>query len=123
MPRTILIADDDPLNLELLTTLAESVEDVVVLAAADGLAAHALAIQSRPDLLLLDVEMPGLTGIEVCQQVRADPALSTSRIILLTANVTPAVREQAEAAGADDFIPKPFDSDKLLARIRAALDD
>ncbi len=72
------------------------------------------------ELLLLAILAAALVAL-LSQRVRADPALSACRVVLLTANVTPTLREQAGAAGAVDFILKPFDAAHLLARIRAAL--
>jgi two-component system, OmpR family, KDP operon response regulator KdpE len=72
----------------------------------------------RPDLVLLDINMPGMGGLETCKEIRADPNVA---IIMLTVHNTEAAKVQALDAGADDFVTKPFSTPELLARIRAAL--
>src|SRR5262252_5996456 len=74
--------------------------------------------QFRPDLVLLDINMPGIGGLETCKEIRADPNVA---IIMLTVHNTEAAKVQALDAGADDFVSKPFSTPELLARIRAAL--
>lgn len=120
MGQTVLIADDDALNLEMLVGLVESL-GAAALTAADGLAACARAAEARPDLILLDGDMPGLSGYEVCQKLRADPAFQNTPIILLTASVQMGQRRKALNAGADDFFLKPFDLLALRERVAEAL--
>jgi CheY-like chemotaxis protein len=119
MSKTILIADDDPLNRDVLAGLLRPFEadGVVLLFASDGEKALALARSHQPDLLLLDAEMPGLSGVEVCRAVRADASLGGATVIMLTANVTPDLRRDAEAAGVDAYVLKPFDPADLRAHV------
>jgi two-component system phosphate regulon response regulator PhoB len=114
---TVLIADDEPAILELVRFTLEG-EGVRVLEAADGQQAMALALAERPDLVLLDLRMPGLDGVEVCRRLRAEPALGRSRIVMLTAASQRADRARARAAGADDYLTKPFSPLALFALVR-----
>ena len=94
-----------------------------MLTAADGVAGLALAQQAEPDLIVLDLMLPGLDGLEMVRQLRAshDPALARVYIILLTAYVEEAERSVGLEQGADDYITKPFSPRELVARVRAAL--
>lgn len=123
MGKTILIADDDPINRDVLAGLMRpfEAEGATLLVAPDGERALALARGHRPDVLLLDAEMPGLSGVEVCRAVRADTALGGAVVIILTANVTPGLRRNAEAAGIDAYVLKPFDPADLRARVAEVL--
>src|SRR5919197_449338 len=114
MMPTILIADDDPTLRALLhQTLAE--EGYRVLTAADGQEALAQVRAHRPDLLVLDWLMPGLSGLEVARQLRAAAGLP---ILMLTARNALEDRVAGLDSGADDYLVKPFDLAELLARVR-----
>jgi two-component system, cell cycle response regulator len=89
--------------------------------AATGQMALALARRELPDLILMDVRLPDLNGIEVCRQLKADPATSNIPVVLVTANAEPGTRLAALKAGADDFMLKPLDELVLLARLRSLL--
>jgi diguanylate cyclase (GGDEF)-like protein len=115
----VLIADDDAVTRAVVHAwLADSGYEVIV--AADGDAALALAAEKEPDLLLIDVSMPGLDGIEVCQAVqRATPIAPP--VIFLTAHTDTHARVAGLDAGAVDYVVKPLNRDELVARVRAAL--
>jgi DNA-binding response OmpR family regulator len=120
MPR-VLVADDDPDIRELVRfKLEQAGHDVTTVA--DGDAALASARSEGPfDLILLDVMMPRRTGIEVCETLRGDATMRTVPILLLTAKAQEADVERGFAAGADDYIVKPFSPRELSTRVGAAL--
>jgi len=120
MPR-VLLADDDPDIRELVRLKLEQAGHEVT-AVADGAAALAAARADGPyAVILLDVMMPRSTGIEVCEALRTDPATRTVPILLLTAKAQQADVERGFAAGADDYIVKPFSPRELANRVSAAL--
>lgn len=113
----ILVVDDSPAGRETLQALLFS-DAYELHFATDGLQALAMAAQLRPDLILLDVMMPGIDGFEVCRRLRADPELKDVPVIMVTALDDRASRLQGIESGADDFVSKPFDSGELRARVR-----
>ncbi len=113
----LLVADDEPHIRRILTTLLEA-SNFTVDAVSDGLAALELLAGSVPyDLILLDIMMPGATGLEVLEQLRTLDHRREASVVILTAKGQDADREQAFALGASDFVTKPFSPKKLLARI------
>lgn len=122
MPHTILIADDDPsLRLLVTTTLAD--DSLVLLEARDGTQALELARQERPDLILLDVAMPGLTGLEVCRALKAAAATAQLPVVMLTAQGQENDRERGLQAGAAAYLTKPFSPLQLLRLVEDLLRD
>lgn len=117
---TVLIVDDQSPILELVRYTLEG-EHVRVVEATDGAAALEAARAACPDLVLLDVHMPGLDGLEVCRRLRQDPRLRRMRIVMLTAAAQQADRVQGYAAGADEYLAKPFSPLALLALVRTLL--
>jgi two-component system alkaline phosphatase synthesis response regulator PhoP len=115
---TVLIADDDPRLRSILTWTLEQ-GNYRVVAAPDGPSALALAHEVEPDLYVLDVGMPGLTGIEVCRQLREDQVISP--ILILTGFGNEQDKVAGLEAGADDYQTKPFSSREILARVGALL--
>ena len=116
----ILIVDDLAENREILTGLLES-EGYDLETAQDGLEAVERATANPPDLILMDVTMPRLTGFEACRRLKADPRTELVPIVLVTGLLAREDRIQGIAAGCDDFLTKPVDSEQLLARMRTAL--
>jgi two-component system, OmpR family, KDP operon response regulator KdpE len=114
---TILIVDDEPQIRRVMRTTLSS-QGYSVVEAADGEHALDTIRTERADLILLDVNMPGRSGLEICREIRAS---SDVPIIMLTVRNTERDKVQALDAGADDYVVKPFGVDELLARIRAAL--
>jgi CheY-like chemotaxis protein len=106
-PRTVLVADDHA-EVRLLVSLALARGALAVVEAGDGDAALALARRVRPTLAVLDVQMPGPDGIEVCRALKADPRTAAAPVIILT-------------AGADAFVAKPFSPAALLALVQGLL--
>ncbi len=123
MENTILIVDDEAhIRILLEESLADlGDEGVQLLTASNGREALDSIRAHRPKLVLLDVMMPELNGFDVCTAVREDPALSDTYIIILTAKGQESDRLRGLAAGANEFVTKPFDPDDILARARAIL--
>jgi DNA-binding response OmpR family regulator len=118
-PPKILVVDDIPANVHLLeAVLGPRGYDVV--SVNDGEAALALVEAEAPDLVLLDVVMPGLDGYAVCERLRASDATAVLPVIMVTSSVNQE-KTRAIEAGADDFISKPFDHDELLTRVKSLL--
>lgn len=114
---TVMIVDDDPTAREALGAILEG-EGYELRWAKDGIRALEMLKQLQPDLILLDVMMPAMTGFEVCQRIRATPSLAEVPIILLTALDDPDSRLRGIESGADDFLSKPPDRRELIARVR-----
>jgi len=123
MSKRILIADDEAHIRALLELTLEDLEDagVELLSASDGLEAWDIAQAEQPDLIILDVMMPGLSGYEVCQLVRCDPDLSNTHIIMLTAKGQEADQGRSIEVGANEYITKPFDPNYLIGRVADVL--
>jgi CheY-like chemotaxis protein len=114
MSRDLLVVDDDPFIRRLITTTLEDVAEFRLLEARDGDQALELANRYRPQIVLLDVDIPGTDGIEVCRALRANPRTSEATIVMLTASHNDVIEARADAAGADLFLTKPFSPLELL---------
>ena len=119
-PRTVLIVDDES-SMRLLVHATIESEDFVALEAADGVAAWAMIQEHRPSLVLLDVQMPGRSGLDLLRSVRADPSLRGTRVILLTSRAQENDVEVGLISGADFYLTKPFSPLDLLTRVEEAL--
>ena len=115
----ILVVHDTPANVRLLKTILEA-RGYEVRSASSGAEALAAVAERRPDLVLLDVVMPGMDGLEACRRLRADPATAALPVLMVTAS-DHSDKVTALDAGADDFVTKPFDQAELLARMRSLL--
>ncbi|MEU1405488.1 response regulator transcription factor [Streptomyces sp. NPDC005728] len=118
MPQTVLLAEDDRAIRHALER-ALTLEGYAVTAVADGVEALAQAHRTPPDVLVLDVMMPGIDGLQVCRVLRAEG--DRTPILMLTALVETADRIAGLDAGADDYVVKPFDVEEVFARLRALL--
>jgi two-component system, OmpR family, response regulator MtrA len=117
----IVVADDDADIRDLVVfKLQHSGHDIV--AVGDGAAAVAACQLEIPDLVILDVMMPGMSGLEACRAMRADPALAGVPVILLTARAQEADIENGFSVGADDYVVKPFSPRELASRVDAVLE-
>jgi two-component system chemotaxis response regulator CheY len=114
MKRSVLVVDDDPFVRKLIATTLEDVAEFELHEASDGVEALQVAAQRQPSLVFLDVDMPRLDGIETCRQMRADDSSAGATIVMLTAAHGDSVERQAEDAGADLFLTKPFSPLELL---------
>jgi signal transduction histidine kinase len=117
---TVLVVDDEPHNLEVLQGFLH-LEGFNVLTAEDGEAALLSLPNGRPDLVLLDVRMPGLDGFEVCRRIKDNPATAFVPVVIVTALHGTQERVRGAAAGADEFLTKPFDHTELITRVKALL--
>jgi DNA-binding response OmpR family regulator len=116
----VLLIDDDPYELQLLMTRLRA-DGLAVDAAADGPTGLQKALADRPDIIVLDIIMPEVDGIEVCQTLKRHPALGEIPVIMISAIEDREHIKDAYAAGAADFLGKPFDPKRLSERITEVL--
>ena len=116
----ILVVDDDQQNLELVQAYLEDIECETV-AARDGIEALEMVADRKPDLILLDVMMPKMSGFEVCRRLKSDPNMTNIPVIMVTALNEFGDIERGIDSGTDDFVSKPINKLELLTRIRTML--
>lgn len=114
MTHGVLIVDDDQFIRKLIATTLEDVSEFELHEAGDGLEALEVARRERPSLVFLDVDMPRLNGIDACRRLREDETIRDLTIVMLTAAHGDSVEAEAEEAGADMFLTKPFSPLDLL---------
>ena len=119
--QTVLIADDEP-SMRLLVHATIESDDYKVVEAVDGAEAWRMIKEQKPSLVLLDVQMPGRTGLEVLALLKGDPELAGTRVILLTSKAQETDIEKGLIAGADFYLTKPFSPLDLLTRVEEALE-
>ena len=117
---TVLVVDDEPVNVQLLQRKLQW-DGLQVLTAGDGQACLDIAKEKRPDLILLDVMMPGMDGFEVCQKLREEERTKSIPVIFVTAQNSKEGKLEGLQAGAVDYITKPIDLEETTARVRAQL--
>lgn len=118
--RKILVCDDDA-NIRNIMDFSLETEGFQVLVAADGPEALQLVRDEHPDLVILDVMMPGSDGLSVCRQLKQDTATRQIPVLLLTARSGRGDREAGLAAGADDYVTKPFSPQRLVEKVHGML--
>lgn len=117
-PRRVLIADDDAMFREILeSAINKAMPDVELHVAADGFEAGLMTQSVRPDVFLLDLNMPGLDGLDVCRRLRASPETRDARIVIITGLLTPEVSKEIAAAGADAAVEKAADVSNILREL------
>ena len=122
MPTVLIVDDEQHIRLLIEQTLEDLEDDgVELMTAGDGDEAIAVALNHRPDLVFLDVMMPKKNGFEVARAIKGELGLTETTVVMLTAKGQAFDREEGLAAGADDYLTKPFDPDDLLRRARTAL--
>ena len=117
---SVLLVDDNLQNLELMQAYLEGL-DCEIRTARDGIEAVRMIDDTPPDLILLDVMMPRMSGFEVCQRIKSSPATSNIMVIMVTALHEVGDFERAKEAGTDDFITKPVNKLELLTRVESLL--
>lgn len=117
---TLLVVDDNRDNLDIFSTFLES-RGYRVVCAGDGTSALAKLEETQPDLVLLDVMMPGMDGWQVCRTIKAHPEFGDTRVVMVTAKGGFEDKFEGMRAGADDYIVKPVDLDELVEKIERNL--
>jgi CheY-like chemotaxis protein len=117
---TVLIVDDNPQNVELLQAFLESLS-VRIVTAIDGVDALEKVAEHNPDLILLDVMMPRMSGFQVCKKLKSDPKTKDIQILMVTALNELGDIEQASECGTDDFVSKPVNKVELQTRVKSLL--
>jgi two-component system cell cycle response regulator DivK len=120
MTKRILVIEDQADNLQILRDLLTN-EGYQIIEAQDGEAGVRAATVERPDLILMDIQLPLLDGYEATRRIKADPALSAIPIIVVTSYSLSGDEAKARAVGCDDFVAKPFSRRQLLAKVREYL--
>lgn len=118
---TVLVVDDNAQNLELLCAYMEDLPSVTTVPAANGVEALAKVDQEQPDLILLDVMMPKMSGFEVCRQLKSQPETRDIQIIMVTALNEVGDHERAVDCGTDEFLTKPVNRIELITRVKSLL--
>lgn len=117
----VLVVDDDPNVFELVQLYVEA-DNVEVLQALDAYAGLDLAMRQRPDVIVLDVMMPGMDGLEMCRALRDTSTVAKTPVIILSAKVKPEDIQAGYRAGADEYVTKPFEPEELAQRIQEIMD-
>jgi len=117
---TVLIVDDNPQNVELLAAFVESLP-VKIVTASDGIEALRKVAEHNPDLILLDIMMPHMSGFQVCQRIKSDPKTRDVQVLMVTALNELGDIERATECGTDDFVSKPVNKLELLTRVKSLL--
>lgn len=117
MSRCILVVEDQEDNRQILRDLLTHA-DYAVIEATTGDEGVRLAAEERPDLILMDIQLPGLDGYEAMRQIKGDPTLAAIPIIAVTSYALSGDEDKARAAGCDDYVTKPFSPRLLLAKVR-----
>jgi putative two-component system response regulator len=118
----VLVVDDDPPTRDLLAQIVTDELEARAVQAGDADTARHLARELRPSLILLDMRLPLVSGVDLCRELRADPATAGARIVAVTAIHHADTRAEAEAAGCDDWIDKPFELNEVVERLRRHLE-
>lgn len=115
----ILVVDDTPANIDILMELLSEVDDVAV--ALDGEEALEIVEEEKPDLVLLDIVMPGMDGFEVCKKLKENDSSKNIPVIFLSGNGSDEERQRGKDLGAVDFLTKPIDPDLIVSKVKEFL--
>jgi two-component system, cell cycle response regulator DivK len=122
MSKRILVVEDHEDNRQILRDLLGAAGFEMV-EAHDGESAHPIAARERPDLILMDIQLPGIDGYEATRRIKGDVALKAIPLIVVTSYALSGDEEKARLAGCDDYVAKPYSPRQLLAKIRSYLPD
>ena len=120
MSKRILVVEDQPDNRQIIRDMLAPT-DYEIIEAEDGEQALAAVAKQRPDLILMDIQLPIMDGYEATRRIKADPALKMIPIIAVTSYALSGEEQKARAAGCDDYVPKPYSPRQLMAKIRQYL--
>ena len=120
MSKRILVVEDQEDNRQIIRDLL-SATDYEIMEAETGEQALEAVAKQRPDLILMDIQLPGIDGYETTRRIKADPALRSIPIIAVTSYALSGEEQKARAAGCDEYVPKPYSPRQLLAKIRQYL--
>ena len=120
-PPTVLLVDDNPQNLELLEVYCEALEGMSIITATNGIEAMEREAQDQPDLILLDIMIPKMSGFEVCKQLKSNPETRDIVVVMVTALNETSDVERAAECGADDYLSKPVDRKALINLVTTLL--
>ena len=120
MSKRILVVEDQEDNRQIIRDLLSATDYEIIEAESGEQALEAVAKQ-RPDLILMDIQLPGIDGYEATRRIKADPALRSIPIIAVTSYALSGEEQKARAAGCDEYVPKPYSPRQLLAKIRQYL--
>jgi two-component system alkaline phosphatase synthesis response regulator PhoP len=120
MPKKIMVVDDEPYIARVIKFKLEQ-EGYTVISANDGITGLTKIKEEKPDMVLLDVMMPGMSGYEVCQKIKGDAELAGIPVVILTAKGQERDREQGFSMGASDYITKPFSPNRLLELVKSII--
>jgi len=120
MTKRILVVEDHEDNRQILRDLLGAAGFEIV-EAHDGESAHPVASAEKPDLILMDIQLPGIDGYEATRRIKGDPALAAIPLIVVTSYALSGDEEKARTAGCDDYVAKPYSPRELLAKIRRYL--
>ncbi|HOB76751.1 MAG TPA: response regulator [Phycisphaerae bacterium] len=120
-PSKVLIVDDNVQNRELLVAYVEDIPNVTTMEAANGIEALARLAEDPPDLILLDIMMPKMSGFEVCRRIKTDPRTRDIPVVMVTALDEMGDHERAVDSGTDEFLTKPVNRAELVERVTSLL--
>jgi two-component system cell cycle response regulator len=120
-PTNVLIVDDNEQNIELLQAYLEEIDGIETSTAKNGIEALSAVAKNKPDLILLDIMMPKMSGYEVCKQIKSDAKTRNIPVIIITALNEASDYERGMESGADDFLTRPLDRADFVTRVRSLL--
>ncbi len=124
MSKKVLIVEDQPDSRRLMVDILShfNAQGTIILSAKDGLEAYEIVQREKPDLILLDIMLPGMSGYDLCEKIKSAPETAKTYIIIISARFQLEDRKEATMRGADEYLIKPFDVQTLLEHVQKVLD-